>query len=93
MEIDANLNLPLASGVIAPDRSTAVRNKNLDIASFAGTADLESTLENLPESRPEAVAVARESINDPNFPSPEMLGRLAEFLASNFDRQTEPSSS
>jgi hypothetical protein len=93
MEINANLNLPPVSGVIPPARSTAVGKKSLDMASFAGTAGLESALENLPESRPEAVAGARESINDPNFPSPEMVGRLAEFLACNLNCETEPSSS
>lgn len=49
--------------------------------SFASTNALESALKSLPDVRTDAVARARQLINDPSYPSAETVKQLSNFLA------------
>jgi hypothetical protein len=51
---------------------------------------LRQTLENVPDSRPEAVERARKLIADPNYPSQRTLLILARHLAQHLTDETDP---
>jgi hypothetical protein len=83
MEINTNMNVSGVNGFIQPGRATAAAKTALDTASFPGSAGLDSALGSLADSRPEAVAMARSLIDDPGYPSSEMVQQLAQHLTSN----------
>jgi hypothetical protein len=89
MEINTNMNVSGVNGLTPSRRSPAAAQTAQDTASFDGTAGVESTLENLPTSRPESVALAKQLINDPNYPSPSVVKQLSQFLASKINSTNE----
>lgn len=58
--------------------------------SFDNTQALEQTLKETPTVRPEAVNRAAALLSDPNYPSDEVMDRVANALARNITGQ-EPS--
>jgi hypothetical protein len=81
MEINTNMNVSGVNGLIPPGRSTAAAKSAADTASFATSAGMEAALKGLPDSRPEAVDLAKQLINDPGYPSSDVVRQLSQFLA------------
>lgn len=81
MEVNTNMNVSGVNGVIPPGRAAAAARMAQDTASFSGSAGVESALNALPESRPDAVVLARQLINDPSYPSADVVKQMAQFLA------------
>jgi len=56
---------------------------------FASSNALESAVQNLPPSRPDAVARARELIADPNYPPADTLRQISSLLAEHLTSDGE----
>jgi hypothetical protein len=84
MEIKTRLEVAGMDGAVPPQRAVppAVAAPR-DGASFTDFTHLETALKNLPDSRPEAVGRAKQLITDVEYPSPELIAKLANLLASN----------
>jgi hypothetical protein len=89
MEINTNMNVSGVNGLIPPGRSAAAAKTAPDTASFTRSAGLEAALKGLPESRPEAVTQAKQLINDPGYPSSDMIKQLSQFLAPQLNSQDQ----
>jgi hypothetical protein len=87
MEINTNMNVSGVNGLIPRGRSTAAANTASDTASFTGAAGVDAALESLPESRPDAVELARQLISNPGYPSSDTMKQLSEFLASRLNSE------
>jgi hypothetical protein len=81
MEIDANLNL----GPVNNPSQISARTKPEAVPpaenSFANTDSLLGALQNAPDVRPEAVAAGREAVQNDGYPPPDVVKKLANFLA------------
>jgi hypothetical protein len=75
METDRNHNGSGRNGDSPNGSGTEFHTQFIDSIARQGA------LRNLPASRPEAVATAKQLIADPNFPSSEQLDGLAALLA------------
>ena len=83
MEINMKINAGSISATPAVKRSAPKPlSPNGDGDSFASTNALEGALKSLPDARPDAVARARQLINDPNYPSADTVKQLSSFLAA-----------
>ncbi len=89
MEINTNMNASGVNGLIPRGPSAPAPKPAPDTVSFTGTDGVEAALQGLPESRPEAVALAKLLINDPGYPSPEMVKHLSQFLASKLQSENQ----
>ena len=78
------LPAPSSSGA----RTAAPR---LDQISTESAAFLRSELQRQPEVRPEAVARARALLADPNYPSPQVLRKVAEQILASPDLSEDES--
>lgn len=67
------------TGALAPAGQGATRPPAArpDRVSTQSAAALQAALANQPEIRPEVVARARELARDPNYPSPEIIKKVA----------------
>jgi hypothetical protein len=81
METDSNFSAGHVNGDSPAKRSAPSSEVFSDEALFAHLPALEQTLQSLPDSRPEAVARARDLIADPDYPSQHKLQMLAQHLA------------
>jgi len=81
MEINANMNVGGLNGLTPTKQSTPTAKKVSVDDSFAGTNALEGALNSVPDVRPEAVARAKELINDPQYPSADTVKQISTFLA------------
>jgi hypothetical protein len=83
MEVNTNFSARGLSGV-APQRTFAAAAKTPAAADpFANSSALENAVQDLPASRPDAVAGARELIADPDYPSPAVLRQISSLLAEH----------
>jgi hypothetical protein len=82
MEINANMNIGSIKGMTPTRQSTPAPKPAGDESSFAGAAALDGALSKIPDVRTDAVARARDLINDPNYPSAEVVKKLSNFLAT-----------
>ncbi len=82
MDINTSMNAGGVNGLIPARRSESGIKKAGDKASFTSSAALEGALDEVPDSRPEAVERARELINNPDYPSSETIQKLSGFLAA-----------
>jgi hypothetical protein len=89
MEINTNMNVSGVNGLLPPGRSAAAAKTAADTASFTTSAGMEAALTGLPESRPEAVDRAQQLINDPGYPSSEIMKQLSQFLAPQLISENE----
>jgi hypothetical protein len=89
MEINNNMKVGAVNGVITAKRSPAVARASGATDPFASSTALESALKSLPDSRPEAVDHARELINDPSYPSADVVKKLSGFLADKLTANAE----
>ena len=82
MEINSNMNVGGLNGLtpIKPSKP-AVKNTAVD-DSFASSNALASALNNVPDTRPDAVARAQQLIADPNYPSSDIVRQMSSFFAS-----------
>jgi hypothetical protein len=83
MEVNTNFSASGVGGITPQKRSAPAANAAAAPDSFASSSALEETVQNLPASRPEAVAQARDLIADPNYPSAETLRRISNLLADH----------
>jgi hypothetical protein len=89
MEVNTSFS---ASGVggIPPQRPFVPAAKTAAAPdSFASSNALERAVRNLPASRPEAVAQARELAADPNYPSPDILRQVSSLLADALTSESQ----
>jgi hypothetical protein len=87
MEKDSNLSAKRASGTSPTRRSPPALEAFLDKAAATNGPALQQILKNAPESRPEAVALAKRLIADPGYPPPEMERALAKHLAGQLTNE------
>jgi hypothetical protein len=87
MEVDFNPSLNVNAGASQP----VARQKNLQppdtTMSIGRTQALEQTLQNTPVVRPEEVSRASALVADENYPSDEMLNKMAGLLAGKIGGQ------
>ena len=83
------MNVSGVNGIIPPGRSATAAKTTADTASFTRSDAVETELRNLPDSRPEAVARARQLISDANYPSSAMVKQLSQFLAANLKSEND----
>jgi hypothetical protein len=89
MEINSNMN---ASGVKGPTPAKRVATASklaTDDVSLAGSAALEKSLQETPDSRPEAVEKARQLINDVQYPPQETIKKISHLLAIKLKSDSE----
>jgi hypothetical protein len=93
MEISSNLNLNSVDGTASPKRSkstpTGDADGDQDRVTLTDMTSIQSALENTAASRPDAVARARQLINDPNYPSPSVTSQVSQLLADKILAQTD----
>jgi len=92
MEINSNINAGGVQGPTSPQRPASPAKPAGDGVSFDNSAALESALKSLPDSRPEAVASAREKAINPNYPPPVLVHKLARLFAIQLQSEQSESS-
>jgi hypothetical protein len=90
MSKDSNFNATCAGGAAPTRRSPAAFEALLGKASTAKGQALRQTLHKVPDSRPEAVALARKLIADPGYPPPHIQKALAQHLAVQLTADMDP---
>ena len=89
MEVNTSLSAGGVGG-ITPQKPFAPAAKTAAAPdSFASSSALERAVRNLPASRPEAVAQARELAADPNYPSAGILRQVSILLAERLTSESE----
>jgi hypothetical protein len=83
MEVNTNLSA-VGVGGLAPQKPAAPAARTAAASdAFAGSNALAGALNNLPASRPDAVALARELASDPNYPPASIMRQVSALLAEN----------
>jgi hypothetical protein len=83
MEVEFNASLAASNPVSqSPVRRQPTQSAG-NVMSFENTQALEQTLKETPTVRPEAVSRAAALLADTNYPSDEVLNRVASTLAQN----------
>jgi hypothetical protein len=90
METDSNFSAARAHGASPARRSTRATKVLSDGSLLTHWPALRQTLQNLPDSRPEAVARARKLIADPGYPPPHQQEILARQLAVQLTSENGP---
>ena len=90
MDNDSNFSAARTNGASPARRSPPAFEALLHRASFTHWPDLQQSLHNLPDARPEAVARARKLIADPGYPSQQTEEILARNLAVQLTADTDP---
>jgi len=83
MRIDSNLNSGGVDGSVSPKRTPSAAQHDAEGVSFSSTDALDTSIKSAPDSRADAVSRARTLINDPQYPSPEVLRGVSNILAVN----------
>ena len=81
-----------ANGVKGPTPVTRVATTSksaTDDVSLTGSAALEKSLHDTPDSRPEAVQKARQLINDVQYPPQETIKKISHLLAIKLKSDNE----
>jgi hypothetical protein len=81
METDSNYKVGRSNGAAPARRFVPTAKANSEEQLLANWPVLQQKLQNLPDSRPEAVARAKQLIADPDYPPPEALEIMAQQLA------------
>jgi hypothetical protein len=89
VKIESNMNVSGVNGTTPPSRPATSAKTARDTASFSGAAGVDASLASLPDSRPEAVAKAKQLINDPDYPSSQTVKQLAQFLTPQLLSENE----
>ena len=81
MEVNTNFSAGGVGGIV-PQRPSAPAARTAAAPDpFASSSALEYAVKNLPASRPDAVARAKELAADPNYPPPAVLRQVSTLLA------------
>ena len=84
MEVELNVGLTANNPVSSqPSVSRESVPPAANAMSFENTQALEQTLKETPTVRPEAVNRAAALLSDPNYPTDEVLNRVATLLSQN----------
>lgn len=75
------------SGQQAPAKSESNANNSVNNAGDKLELNTLDSLRSIPEVRPEMVAKGKELLNDPNFPSQEMINQMAKLIVPFADEQ------
>jgi hypothetical protein len=81
MEVNTNISSGGVGGITPQKWSPPAAKPAAAPDSFASSNAIDSALKNLPASRPDAVARARELAADPNYPSADTLRQVSTLLA------------
>jgi len=82
MEVNTNISSGGVGGITPQKRSAPAARSAAAPDAFASSKALDSAIKNLPASRPDAVARARELVADPTYPSAATLRQVSTLLAS-----------
>jgi hypothetical protein len=87
MNINSNFSTKEVTGT-SPTKPVVKRNsQSVGSVSLDGSSALDAALGAVPDVRPEAVDRAKQLINDPNYPSQDVIKKLSSFLAQNLSSQ------
>jgi hypothetical protein len=93
MEISPNLNFNSVDGTASQKQPKAApandADGDQDRVTLTDMTSIHSALDNTPASRPDAVARARQLINDPNYPSPAVTSQVSKLLADKMLSQND----
>jgi hypothetical protein len=89
MEKDRKISRTGGSGASSERRSAATSKQRSSEVSASRFQELKKNLQDLPDSRPEAVALAKKLIADPDYPSPHTEEIVAEHLAAKLTTDTD----
>lgn len=81
MDIKLNSNRPLDAAENQPIRRTNTAEAANEAAHFEAAQQLERSLRDVPATRPEEVARAKELVNQVQYPPQEMMDRISSLLA------------
>lgn len=87
MEVEFNVGLAANNPVSQPSVSRESTPPAASAMSFENTQALEQTLQEVPVVRPEAVERAAALLSDANYPSDDVLDRVAAVLSQNISNQ------
>lgn len=89
MEINPNrpLDQSIPVGLSAKAKQSAPATNDAE-ASFEQSAELNSSLQATPDSRPEVVSRAEDLVSSSAYPPREMIQRIANLLAANLIDET-----
>ncbi len=90
MDIDNHFSVGRVNGASPPRRSAPSFEALSDEECFANWPAWQETLQNLPDSRPEAVERARNLIADPDYPPQYAQEILARQLAVQLTAEIDP---
>jgi len=80
MEIDVNMKWGAVNG-LPPAQPSAAGSTPPAVSDAFNSTSLEAALKNMPETRPETIARAQQSVNSPDYPSDETVKQLSSFFA------------
>lgn len=89
MIINNNVNSPGVDGPTPPRRPASASRRAPEHVSFAGSDAVESSLQNVPASRKDAVENAKLLIGDVKYPPLEIIRGISKLLAENLDSGNE----
>ena len=89
MEVNTNFSTSGVGGSLPARTSKPAAKPAPAGVSFDRSSDLDGVVQNLPASRPDAVARAQQLIADPNYPSSDILSSVSKLLASNLVSSAE----
>jgi len=89
MEVNTSFSAGGVGGITPPNASAPAPKRVATPDSFASSNALERAVRNLPASRPEALARARELAADPNYPSADALRQVSRLLAGHLTAESE----
>ena len=89
MEVNTNISSGGVGGITPPKWSAPAAQRPVATDSFASSNAIDSALKNLPASRPDAVARARELVADPTYPSADTLRQVSSLLARQLTSAAE----
>lgn len=92
MEMDSNFKVGRGSGALPARRFVPTAKANSQEQLLAKWPVLQQNLQNLPDSRPDAVARAKALIADPDYPPDSVLQSLAEQFAYHLLNSNDKSS-
>ena len=89
MEVNTNFSAGGVGGITPQQPSAPAAKTAAAPDAFASSNALQDAVKNLPASRPEAVAQARELAADPNYPPAGILRQVSRLLAESLIPESE----
>ena len=89
MEVELNPGRIVNTGINQPVKRQESTQPAENTMSFERIQALETNLKETAQIRPEAVARANALVSDPNYPSDDLLNKVAGVLAKHIQDQTD----